>query len=760
VVLDEEHAPAGGIVGDLRHIALFGADTRERLDPDPQGCALGEGALVGRPLHVAAGVDDPGQALFTQSGTHRGDELDGEVVVAIGKQILGEIGERPHGRRTTSTLGRAGMGGHESVVAKGVEMLANAGLGHVERVRQVGDLGVGALQPLDDSALGHPEIGLDVIHRELDYRNRTLVERYSPEIRPKGRPMIDQAVRAGTLSELRGAGQILTKVGSVPVVVFWHEDAAYAIEDRCPHLGFPLHQGTVEAGLVTCHWHHARFDLESGCTLDMWADDARGFAATVRDGDVFVEARADVDPIGHLQARLRNGLEESITLVIAKSVLGLLDAGVPAADIVRTGIDFGTKYRASGWGTGLTVLVAMANLFPHLSGDDRALALVHGLTFVANDTSGQSPRFPVGPLPTDAVPIARLEAWYRRFIETRSSDSAERTLETALHDAGRRPEVEAMMFTAVTDHVFIDGGHTLDFTNKAFEAVELLGAGSASQVLPTLVMQTTRAQRSEEFSEWRHPHDLVALSARTAGRMERPTAAPVTKIDVGAVAWQLLADDPEAVADALVEAWSAGATDEEIGRALAYAAALRIVRFHTRNDHADWDTVHHSFTAANALHQAMVRNPTPELRRAAVHAALRIYLDRFLNVPAARLPQATVGSIAALDRCFDAQGMVEEAANEAYGFLAAGGSRAELIAALGRALLLEDAGFHWYQTVEAGVRQATAWPDGSEESALILVGISRFLAAHTPTRRELPTVVRIAARLRRGEALYEDDQDA
>jgi nitrite reductase/ring-hydroxylating ferredoxin subunit len=569
--------------------------------------------------------------------------------------------------------------------------------------------------------------------------------------------MIDQAVPAGTLAELQSAGRLLTKVGTVPVVVFWHENAAYAIEDRCPHLGFPLHQGTVEAGLVTCHWHHARFDLESGCTLVMWADDARGFSADVRDGEVFVSARADDDPVGHLQARLRNGLEESISLVIAKSVLGLLDAGVPAADIVRTGVDFGTTYRGSGWGSGLTVLVAMANLFPHLHGDDRALALVHGLTFVANDTSGQSPRFPVGPLPTRAVPIERLEAWYRRFIETRSSDSAERSLETAISEPGQLGPVESMMFAAATDHVFVDGGHTIDFTNKAFEALELLGVDAAGQVLPTLVMQTARAQRSEEFSEWRHPNDLVALTRETAARMEGPNRAPVDKIDVGAIGWQLLADDPDAVADAVVQAWSGGATDEELGRAIAYAAALRIVRFHTRNDHADWDTVHHSFTAANALHQAMARNPTPELRRAAIHAALRIYLDRFLNVPAARLPQTSIGSLEALDRCFDAQGMVEEAANEAYGFLAAGGSRSDLIAALGRALLVEDAGFHWYQTVEAGVRQATAWPEGSEESALILVGIARFLAAHTPTRRELPTVVRIAARLRRGEALYEDD---
>ena len=46
------------------------------------------------------------------------------------------------------------------------------------------------------------------------------------------------------------------------------------------------------------------------------------------------------------------------------------------------------------------------------------------------------------------------------------------------------------------------------------------------------------------------------------------------------------------------------------------------------------------------------------------------------------------------------------------------------------------------------MRQFHAWPAGSEEGALILAGTARFLAAHTPTRRELSQVVRIATRLR------------
>ena len=579
-------------------------------------------------------------------------------------------------------------------------------------------------------------------------------------------PLASMHVHAGSVEELRKTGRLLTKVGSLPVVVFWDDGRAYAIEDRCPHMGFPLHQGTVESGLVTCHWHHARFDLASGCTLDPFADDARGFDVSIEGDDVLVAARETGDPVPHLRRRLEQGLEDGRSLVMAKSVLGLLESGVAPGDIVRVGLDFGTRYRDAGWGAGLTVLVAMANLLPHLADTDRALALTHGLVFVSRDTQSQPPRFPLDPL-DDGVDTERLSEWYRRFVETRSSDAAERSLATAIAaDAsnGSRVsgDVESMMFAAVTDHVFIDGGHTLDFTNKAFEALEYVGADEAATVLPTLVRETVSASRSEESGEWRHPHDLKALVAHADDRLPRAWAeGEATRGTLGDAAiaelgWELLGDDPHAVVDALLDATGRGATAEQLGRAVAYAAALRIVRFHTQNDHGDWNTVHHAFTAANALHQALVRNPTPELLRGLVHGALRVYLDRFLNVPAARLPTESHGDLADLEACWDVQGGVNEAGAIAHGYLTAGGDPGALVATLGGALLREDCGFHWYQVTEAAVRQHAAWPAGSEEGRLVLTGLARFLAAHTPTRRELSRVVDIAARLRRGEALYED----
>jgi nitrite reductase/ring-hydroxylating ferredoxin subunit len=573
-------------------------------------------------------------------------------------------------------------------------------------------------------------------------------------------------IRVGAIDELMAKGQLTAKLGPQPVCVFWCEGRAYAVDDRCPHMGFPLHRGTVDNGLLTCHWHHARFDLQSGGTLDPFADDVRAYPVEVDGNDVVVVVEPPADRVAHLRRRLDDGLEHGLSLVMAKAVLGLFDTlgpGDATGAIVAAGVDFGTRYRAAGWGSGLTVLTAMANVLPVLDPEDRVLALVHGLTFVSRDTRGHTPWFPLEPLES-APPPERLTAWYRRFVDTRHADAAERVLATAVRAGLPVADLAALMGAAATDHVFLDGGHTIDFTNKAFEVVGHTGWQEAGTVLPTLVAQTAAASRAEESGAWRHPHDLSLLLARTdtalATRAEegRPRTFAGDE-DVDALAWSILGDDPVEIAAAIDRARDAGAGAEELARAVAYAAALRVTRFHTQNDHADWDVVHHGFTAANAVHQLISRAPTAELTRGIYQGAMKVFLDRFLNVPAAPLPGRHLRSAEArledLAACWDQQGLIDEAGAIVYGWLRAGGSRQTALRVLGSALLHEDAEFHWFQMYEAAARQSAAWPDGSEQGALILAGAARFLAAHTPTRRELPQVVRIATRLRRGEPLYE-----
>jgi hypothetical protein len=79
---------------------------------------------------------------------------------------------------------------------------------------------------------------------------------------------------------------------------------------------------------LTCHWHHARFDLSSGGTFNPFADDVSTFPVSVIDGEVWVNpVLPPRDDTKHWSARLEDGMKHNIRLVIAKSVLGLQAAG-------------------------------------------------------------------------------------------------------------------------------------------------------------------------------------------------------------------------------------------------------------------------------------------------------------------------------------------------------------------------------------------------------------------------------------------------
>ena len=90
-------------------------------------------------------------------------------------------------------------------------------------------------------------------------------------------------------------------------------------------------------------------------------------------------------------------------------------------------------------------------------------------------------------------------------------------------------------------------------------------------------------------------------------------------------------------------------------------------------------------------------------------------------------------------------------------FLTLGHPPETLIATLAQALLREDAGFHAYQMIEAGVRQFYEWGN-CDQGRHILIAVSRYLAAHFPTQRALLQTADIATRLMRGGELHREAQ--
>src|SRR5262245_52521798 len=413
---------------------------------------------------------------------------------------------------------------------------------------------------------------------------------------------------AGSLEELKAKGRLVVHGGHRPILVIYDHGRVFALDNRCPHMGFPLERGSVEDGILTCHWHHARFDLESGCTFDLWADDVPICPVEVRDGDVWVKTTfGHADPAANWHQRLADGLAHDLALVIAKAVHGQLAADVPLADIVRQVALFGVQNR-DGWGAGLTILAALANLLPMLPEDEIYLALVHGARQVAAD-SDEAPRRDRAPLANPPDPTAP-KGSLRRWTIARDREAAERTLLTAIA-GGAAPAVFAdVLLAAATERPFADTGYALDVINKAFECLDLIGWEHAAAVLPTVVGQMVAAVGAEESTAWRQPVDLVALCEDAAGQLPELFAAgsrPSGWSDHAALARELLGDDPAGIVEAPKQASRAGAAPADLGRSLAYAAALRVARFGNANEHSDWETAHHVFTYANAVDQMLRR---------------------------------------------------------------------------------------------------------------------------------------------------------
>ncbi|HKZ69283.1 MAG TPA: hypothetical protein VJ020_04335, partial [Anaerolineales bacterium] len=182
--------------------------------------------------------------------------------------------------------------------------------------------------------------------------------------------------------------------------------------------------------------------------------------------------------------------------------------------------------------------------------------------------------------------------------------------------------------------------------------------------------------------------------------------------------------------------------------------------FHTSNEFGDWDTALHTFTFANAVHQGLRRTASLELVRGIFDAAMSVYLDRFLNIPAAPLPEEDDvvsdpdSILTELSARLNQQQQVDAAGQMAARYLFSGSDPAKLMAMIGKLLLREDRNFHTIQCVEAAFRQFKL-SQNSPDSVYLLVAAARYLAAHAPTMRAQGQTYQIAHRLSRGEKLFE-----
>src|SRR5215204_3469806 len=77
----------------------------------------------------------------------------------------------------------------------------------------------------------------------------------------------DEFVFAGSLEELKAKGRLVLHGGHRPILVIYDRGRVFALDNRCPHMGFPLERGSLEDKAFECldliGWDHAAALLPS-----------------------------------------------------------------------------------------------------------------------------------------------------------------------------------------------------------------------------------------------------------------------------------------------------------------------------------------------------------------------------------------------------------------------------------------------------------------------------------------------------------------
>ena len=580
-----------------------------------------------------------------------------------------------------------------------------------------------------------------------------------------------QLCRADTFEDLEGKP---FHVNGTHLAVFKFQDKFYAVDNRCPHMGYPMSKGSIRDGVLICHWHHWEFDLKSGGCFLAFGDDLKAFPVEVRDdGYLYVglakgeREAAKQRVIDSGKRALERGLKDRSTFFIAKAVTALRDAGATPNEIIQQGLHYGAHKSSDGWSSGVAILTLAANLWDDVDPKDHNLFLVHGLSQISRRTTGSSRTYRA-PFPrvSEAHDLETLDRWFRYFVDKRHAGAAERILLT-LNDHGYEKSVIAdFVFTAATDYYFTGDGHALDFANKMFEALDYVKWEGAHEVLRPIVVDLVSRTRHEETSRWADAVPVLEPVFERLDSIWEANQANESELDISAFTQTLLGDEFEPIVAVVEEKLRAGVNPRDICRAMTYASAIRTARFHLKNE-GDWHDVANIYSYAHALYQAFGYAPSANLLRGIFHGVVFLSYLRWLNMPAARIPKpgqripdetyesgdkmlVRLQEFADFQKVYEAEILVNQYLEEGHDISA-------LKRTLGHILLREDAELHMFQVLEVAFRHYDLSED-TEERRMHLLAATRYITAQKLMKNILWSTEN-AERLARGELLNERDDD-
>lgn len=397
-------------------------------------------------------------------------------------------------------------------------------------------------------------------------------------------------------SELTDKPRVV-KIGNRQIALFRSGGQIYACNNRCPHEGYPLSEGTLSGGCVlTCNWHNWKFDLDSGDTL-VGGDRLRRYPAREEGGRILIDVS---DPpaeeiIDAAIADLLDCFDDHEYDRMAREIARILKVGGDPIVAVRAALNDTYEKFEYGMSHAIAVAADWLGLYRGFDGDPakQLTCITEIVAYLAWDTQRQQ-RFPYPEAQTAYDADAFVAA-----VEREDEDAAIAMIRGGLAEGFGFDDFYEGLARAALAH-YQDFGHSLIYVLKAREFVAEAGPETLEPVLLLLARSLVYATREDLIPEFK------AYGPALDAWLGKPGVPDTGILKAGGVALVLneiatYGDDPAAVYDSLFQAAVWQMLHMDLNYSMATEGPVQ--------DNVGWLDFTHALTFANAVRRVCADFP-------------------------------------------------------------------------------------------------------------------------------------------------------
>lgn len=323
--------------------------------------------------------------------------------------------------------------------------------------------------------------------------------------------------------------QAVIRVRKRQIALLRSGDRTYALDNRCPHEGYPLSEGTIQTQscVLTCNWHNWKFDLNTGENVK-GDDNVSVYEVKMEDG--FVWIRIPEVTREEQSARILNQLQQAFQDQsydrAARELARLHFHHIDPVIAVRKAVEWSHDRLEDGMDHSYAVTADWLTLASEVSlPEQRLICLLESIDYM----SESSLRQPLHPYADRPIPYS--ESGFLDAVESEDEETAVSMIRSAVSAGMHFSDLERALATAALRH-YNDFGHSLIYVTKAGALIRHLGPEVEPYVLPALVRSLVLSFREDLLPEFRNfgrvldewPQHMGATGASAAAELEGKSA--------------------------------------------------------------------------------------------------------------------------------------------------------------------------------------------------------------------------------------------